>query len=64
VGATCSTHGRGEKCIQYFGWKFEGKRLLEDLDVNGGIILEWIVWKRDGEILVIPSSVLGPLTDS
>jgi hypothetical protein len=20
-GETCSTHGRGEKCLQYFGWK-------------------------------------------
>jgi hypothetical protein len=28
VGGTCSTHGRDEKCIQYLGWKTEGKRLL------------------------------------
>jgi hypothetical protein len=24
----CSTHGRDEKCIQYFGWKTERKRLF------------------------------------
>jgi len=21
IGVACSTHGRDEKCIQYFGWK-------------------------------------------
>jgi len=21
MGGACSTRGRGEKCIQYFGWK-------------------------------------------
>jgi len=21
VGGACSTHGRDDKCIQYFGWK-------------------------------------------
>jgi len=21
MGGTCSTHGRGEKCLNYFGWK-------------------------------------------
>jgi len=28
MGGTCSTHGRDEKCTQYFGWKTEGKRPL------------------------------------
>jgi hypothetical protein len=27
MGGACSTHGRDEKCIQYFGGKPEGKRL-------------------------------------
>jgi hypothetical protein len=28
MGGTRSTRGRDEKCIQYFGWKTEGKRPL------------------------------------
>jgi len=28
MGRTCGMHGRDEKCVQYFGWKTEGKRPL------------------------------------
>jgi hypothetical protein len=28
VGGTCGTHGRGERCLQGFGWRPEGKRSL------------------------------------
>jgi len=31
MGSICGTHGRDEKCAQYFGWKPEGKRSLERL---------------------------------
>jgi hypothetical protein len=40
---TCSTHGRIDKFIQYFGWK--GRDHSEDLSVNREITLEWIVRK-------------------
>jgi hypothetical protein len=28
VGGTCGTHGGGERCLQGFGWRPEGKRPL------------------------------------
>jgi hypothetical protein len=28
VGGTCGTHGGGERCLQRFGWRSEGKRPL------------------------------------
>jgi hypothetical protein len=28
VGGTCVTHGGGERCLQAFGWRPEGKRPL------------------------------------
>jgi len=39
MGGTCSTHGRYEKWVQYFGCK------TEDLGVDERIILEWILGK-------------------
>jgi hypothetical protein len=41
MSGACSTHGRDEKCIHYFGWK-TGR---EDLGVDEKIILEWIIGK-------------------
>jgi hypothetical protein len=28
VGCTCGTHGGGERCLQGFGWRPEGRRPL------------------------------------
>jgi len=28
VGRACGTHGGGERCLQGFGWRSEGKRPL------------------------------------
>jgi hypothetical protein len=40
-GGACSTHGRGEICLKYFGWKNKkGSYNLEDLSVDGKIMLE------------------------
>jgi len=35
---TCSTYGGGERCIQGFGGKPDGKRTFEDTGVYGGIL--------------------------
>jgi hypothetical protein len=46
MGGMCSTYGRDEKCIQYSGWKnLKGKDCLEDLGIDGKVILEWIIGK-------------------
>jgi hypothetical protein len=40
-----------EKYANNFGRKMsEGKRPLEDLGVDGGIILDWILGKQDGKV--------------
>jgi hypothetical protein len=41
MGGTCRTHGRDEKCIQYFCLKNLKGDHSEDLGVDGRIILEW-----------------------
>jgi hypothetical protein len=38
INVTYSTHGRNEKCM-----KPEGKRPLEDIGVDGSVIVEWII---------------------
>jgi hypothetical protein len=44
----CSTHGRDEKGIQSF-WSenLKGRKYSEDPDVDGRIILEWILGKYE-----------------
>jgi hypothetical protein len=45
MGGACSMHGRCEKCIQNFGGKPEGKRLLGRSRRRRRIMLEWILGK-------------------
>jgi hypothetical protein len=45
MGGACSTDGRDEQCIQYFVGKPSAKIHLEDVGVDGKIILEWILGK-------------------
>jgi hypothetical protein len=43
MGGTCSTHDRDVKCVRYVGRKTGRQRdHLEDLTVDGRIILEWM----------------------
>jgi hypothetical protein len=43
MGGACSTHGRDVKCIRYVVRKTGKERgHLEDLTVDGRIILEWM----------------------
>jgi hypothetical protein len=37
------TYWKSERCIQCFGGKLEGKYYLEDLSIDGRIILNWIL---------------------
>jgi len=37
--------GRGKRCIQCFGGKPEGNYYLEDIGIDRGIILKWILKK-------------------
>jgi hypothetical protein len=39
-----------KKCMQYFGWKPEGKNHSEDPGLDEKIILEWILEKQVGRM--------------
>jgi hypothetical protein len=41
VGGTCSTHEGGERCLQGFVGRPEGKNHWEDIGVAGRITLRW-----------------------
>jgi len=42
MGESCSTHGRDDNFIQYFGRKTcKGREYSEDVGVHWRIILEW-----------------------
>jgi hypothetical protein len=45
VAGACGTHGVGERCLQGCVGESEGNFPLEDLGVDGTIILEWILKK-------------------
>jgi hypothetical protein len=43
MGGVCTKYGKDEKCIQNFGEKnLKVRDHLEDLGIDGRIILEWI----------------------
>jgi len=45
MGVACNMRGRDEKCIQNLHRKTRRKENVEDLGVDGNIILEWILGK-------------------
>jgi hypothetical protein len=48
MGCVCSMYGRQERCIRSSGGgRSKGKSYLEDIGVDGRIILKWNNW--DGE---------------
>ena len=46
----CGTYGGRESGAQGFGWEPEGKRYWRDQDVDGRIILRWILRKWEGVV--------------
>jgi hypothetical protein len=44
VGGECRTHRRVNKCVHNFAWKARRDH-LKDQDIDGRIILQWILGK-------------------
>jgi hypothetical protein len=42
VCGACDMYGGQEECIQSCGWKTEGKRTLEDVNIDDNVILKQI----------------------
>jgi hypothetical protein len=45
MGWIRSTHGREEKFLGYLVGNLKGRVHSENLGINDGIILEWLLWK-------------------
>jgi hypothetical protein len=45
MGGAYSTHERDEKFIQNFGQNLKARDHLEEIDIDGKIILKLIFWK-------------------
>jgi hypothetical protein len=52
MGGTCSTHGEIRNAYEISVGKPEGKYHVEDLGVDGRIILERILGKLGGEVWI------------
>jgi hypothetical protein len=48
MGGTCGTYGVEERCIQGIGGKKPGKETWKAVNVDGRIILNWILKKVNG----------------
>lgn len=53
VGGACSTHGGDEKCVQIFDWGNKWRDHSEDVDIDGGTILKWILGKWCGRLWTV-----------
>jgi hypothetical protein len=53
MGGACSMNGRNGKFIQNFYWKnLKGRDNLEDVSVDGRIILKWILEKKCANVWI------------
>jgi len=52
MGRVCSTYGMRYGYKIFVEKNLKGKDLLDDLDVDGNIILEWVLGKWSGKLWI------------
>jgi hypothetical protein len=50
MSGACRTHGRDEKFVVFWLENLKGRDHSEDMDIDGRIILGWVLRKQGGKV--------------
>jgi hypothetical protein len=52
MSQACSTHGSNEMYTEFWSGNLKGRDHMEDLGVDGRIIIEWVLKKLGGNVWI------------